>query len=113
MGLSDASKLSVLAELARTVEARKSADGESSYTASLLNQGVESCAKKFGEEAVEMILAAASGNTAHTKAEAADVLYHFAVLLEVSGVSLDDVMTELERRQGTSGHAEKAARGKG
>ena len=112
MGLSDKTTLAVLAELARTIEERSREDADASYTASLLNNGIDSCAKKFGEEAVELILASASKNTAHTTAEAADVLYHFLVLLQASGVSVDDVMEELSRRQGTSGHVEKAARKK-
>jgi phosphoribosyl-ATP pyrophosphohydrolase len=110
MGQPDIKKLDVLNELARTINARKHAGAETSYTASLLNKGIDACAKKFGEEAIELILAATSKDATHTTAEAADVIYHFVVLLEATGVSLDDVMAELARRQGTSGHAEKALR---
>ena len=75
-------------------------------------KGVSACAKKFGEEAVELALASVSGDKEHATAEAADVLYHLAVLLASLDVDWDDVLLELQRRQGTSGHAEKAARSK-
>lgn len=103
-------KLEILGQLADEITARKSASPESSYTAKLISQGVEKCAKKLGEEAVEAALAAVAGDKAHLTAEAADVLYHLLVLLEAKGVALADVMKELERRQGTSGIAEKASR---
>jgi phosphoribosyl-ATP pyrophosphohydrolase len=106
-------KLEILAELAAAIAARRDASPDSSYTAKLLSQGVSKCAKKFGEEAVEAAIAATEGNKTQLAAEAADVLYHLLVLLEASGVSLSDVMTELERRKGTSGIAEKAARKNG
>lgn len=102
----------ILAELAAIIKQRKIADPESSWTAKLLSQGVERCAKKFGEEAVEAALASVSGDKAHLKAEAADVIYHLLVLLEASGVDLADVFDELAARQHRSGIAEKAARGK-
>lgn len=112
MELKEPTNSQVLGELARTIKARRNADAASSYTASLLHKGVEACAKKFGEEAVELALASVSGNSAHITAEAADVLYHLIVLLQASNVPLDEVLAELARRQGTSGHAEKAARSK-
>ena len=105
-------RLEVLAALADEIAARKQASPDTSYTAKLLSQGVEKCAKKFGEEAVELALAAVLRDKAHTTAEAADVLYHLLVLLAASGVGLDEVMAELARRQGVSGLAEKAARPK-
>jgi phosphoribosyl-ATP pyrophosphohydrolase len=105
-------KTEILAELAATIKARKGADPESSWTAKLLSQGVERCAKKFGEEAVEAALASVSGDKAHLKAEAADVIYHLLVLLEAAGVDLADVLEELAARQQRSGIAEKASRGK-
>ncbi|MGI9481276.1 MAG: phosphoribosyl-ATP diphosphatase [Hyphomicrobiales bacterium] len=113
MDLKDKSNVEVLGELACTINARRTEDAASSYTASLLHKGVEACAKKFGEEAVELALASVSGDGKHVQAEAADVLYHLLVLLEASDVSLNDVLAELARRQGTSGHVEKAARAKG
>lgn len=103
-------RLEVLAALADEIAARKTASPETSYTAKLLSQGVEKCAKKFGEEAVELALAAVLNDKAHTTAEAADVLYHLFVLLEATGVNPSDVMSELARRRGTSGIAEKASR---
>lgn len=110
MALTNHEKLDVLAELAATIAARKSAGAETSYTASLLTGGIEKCAKKFGEEAVELLLAAPAGDKAHSAAEAADVLYHLLVLLEAAEVPLDDVLNTLAERQGISGHAEKASR---
>ncbi len=103
-------RLAVLAGLAATIAARHGASPETSYTAKLLDQGVEKCAKKLGEEAVEAALAAVSGDRAHLTAEAADVLYHLLVLLEASGIGLDEVMAELAGRMGTSGLEEKASR---
>ena len=105
-------QLDVLASLADEIAARKSTSPETSYTAKLLSQGVEKCAKKFGEEAVELALAAALRDKPHTLAEAADVLYHLLVLLAASDVSVSDVMAELARRQGVSGIVEKASRPK-
>jgi phosphoribosyl-ATP pyrophosphohydrolase len=105
-------RLEALAALANEITARKTAPPDQSYTAKLLHKGVEKCAKKLGEEAVETALAAVLGDRRQVTAEAADLLYHLLVLLEASGVALADVMDELERRQGTSGLAEKAARPK-
>jgi phosphoribosyl-ATP pyrophosphohydrolase len=100
-----------LRDLAATI-ARRARDGdtESSYTARLLAEGVERCAAKFGEEAVEAALAAVSGDDRALAAEAADVLFHLLVLLAARGVPLATVLAELERRTGQSGLAEKAAR---
>ena len=104
--------LQTLADLADAIAKRHGESPDQSYTAKLLSQGVEKCAKKFGEEAVELALASMKPDKAHVTAEAADVLYHLLVLLEASNVPLGDVMQELERRKGTSGLAEKAGRGK-
>ncbi|TNF22778.1 MAG: phosphoribosyl-ATP diphosphatase [Rhodobacteraceae bacterium] len=103
--------MSVLHDLETVIAARKGADPESSWTAKLLARGPEKCAEKFGEEAIEAIIAAAKGDTENLTYEAADVLYHLLVLLAARGIALDDVLAELARRQGTSGLAEKAARG--
>jgi len=100
-----------LQTLAATIAARKEADPESSWTAKLLARGPEKCAEKFGEEAVEAIIEAVKGDRTRLTAEAADVLYHLLVMLAARGVSLADVEAELARREGTSGLAEKAARG--
>ena len=102
-----------LARLAATIAARRGADPAASHTAALLEQGAATCAEKFGEEAVEAIVAAARGDRDALAREGADVLYHFLVMLAAAGVTLDEVLAELTRREGTSGVAEKAARKKG
>ncbi|KFI27279.1 phosphoribosyl-ATP pyrophosphatase [Haematobacter missouriensis] len=102
--------MTALERLAATVEARKGADPESSWTAKLLSRGPEKCAEKFGEEAVEAIIEAVRGDRERLASEAADVLYHMLVMLTARDVPLSAVMAELERREGTSGIAEKAAR---
>ncbi len=100
----------ILTRLAELIETRKSADHEQSWTAKLLSKGPEKAAEKFGEEAVEAIIAAVKGDKINLTAEAADVLYHLLVMLSASDVSLNDVLNELERREGTSGITEKASR---
>lgn len=102
--------MSVLDQLATTIDTRKGADPDSSWTAKLLSKGPEKCAEKFGEEAIEAIIEAVKGDRAALTSEAADVLYHLLVMLAARDVPLSDVLTELERREGTSGIAEKAAR---
>jgi len=99
-----------LEKLAATIAARKGADPETSWTAKLLAKGPEKCAEKFGEEAVEAIIEAVKGDRDRLTAEAADVLFHLLVMLTARDVTLADVMAELERREGTSGIAEKARR---
>jgi len=94
---------------ARLAERAKASPDES-YTAKLLRDGVDRCARKFGEEAVEAIVAAVSRDKPGLTAEAADVLYHLLVLLRAADVPLDDVLAELEGRTAQSGLAEKAAR---
>ncbi|WP_108859428.1 phosphoribosyl-ATP diphosphatase [Ruegeria sp. Alg231-54] len=104
--------MNILHDLAATIETRKGAEPDSSWTAKLLAKGPEKCAEKFGEEAVEAIIEAVKGDKDKLTAEAADVLYHLLVMLAARDVALDDVLTELARRQGTSGIAEKASRPK-
>ncbi len=99
-----------LSRLAATIAARRGADPESSWTAKLLARGPEKCAEKFGEEAVEAIIEAVRGDRARLTAEAADVLYHLLVMLTARDVTLDEVLAELARREGTSGLAEKSSR---
>jgi phosphoribosyl-ATP pyrophosphohydrolase len=99
-----------LARLAATVAARRGADPAESWTAKLLAAGPEAAAKKFGEEAVEAVIEAVRGDRDRLTAEAADVLYHLLVMLAARDVTLAEVLTELERREGRSGLAEKAAR---
>jgi len=102
-----------LADLADIVAKRAAnADPSSSYTAKLLADGVERCARKFGEEAVEAVVAALGQDDKALTGEAADVLYHLLVLLKARGISLDAVMAELEGRTRQSGLEEKAGRGK-
>src|ERR1700722_4897934 len=94
-----------------TIAARKAeGDSSSSYTAKLLSEGVQKCAKKFGEEAVETALAAVSGNKADLAAESADALYHLLVLWAAAGITPDDVYAVLQKRESQSGLAEKASR---
>ena len=102
--------MNTLERLAATIEARKSADPDSSWTARLLAQGPEKAAEKFGEEAVEAIIEAVKGDAKALTSEAADVIYHLLVMLAARDVSLADVVAELDRREGTSGISEKASR---
>ena len=102
--------MSALDRLAATIAARKGADPATSWTAKLLAAGPEKCAGKFGEEAVEAIIEAVKGDRARLTAEAADVIYHLLVMLASRDITLADVLAELDRREGVSGIAEKAAR---
>ncbi|TNC48000.1 phosphoribosyl-ATP diphosphatase [Rubellimicrobium rubrum] len=99
-----------LQSLAATIEARKGADPESSWTAKLLAKGPEKAAQKFGEEAIEAIVEAIKGDRARLISEAADTLYHLLVMCAARDVTLGDIEAELERREGRSGLDEKAAR---
>lgn len=103
--------MTALDRLAATIKARKAADPDTSWTAQLLAKGPEKCAEKFGEEAVEAIIEAVKGDRVRLTAEAADVLYHLLVMLAARDVTLAEVLAELDRREGMSGLAEKAARG--
>ena len=103
--------MTTLDRLAATIASRKGADPESSWTAKLLSKGPEKCAEKFGEEAVEAIIEAVKGDRDRLTSEAADVLYHLLVMLAARDVTLDQVLAELDRREGQSGIAEKASRG--
>ena len=100
----------ILIQLAKTIEARKGADPESSWTAKLLSKGPEKAAEKFGEEAVEAIIEAVKGDKAALTREAADVIYHLMVMLAARDVAPSDVLAELERRTNQSGISEKANR---
>lgn len=102
--------MTALHRLAATVQDRKTADPDSSWTARLLAKGPEKCAEKFGEEAVEAIIEAVKGDRTRLTAEAADVMFHLLVMLAARDITLEDVEAELTRREGTSGLAEKAAR---
>jgi phosphoribosyl-ATP pyrophosphohydrolase len=100
----------ILQRLTATIAARAEADPATSHTAALLAKGPAKCAEKFGEEAIEAIIEAVKGDSAALTREAADVLYHFLVMLAASGLTLEEVFAELERREGVSGIAEKAGR---
>ena len=100
----------ILQRLAATIAARAQADPATSHTAALLAKGPAKCAEKFGEEAIEAIIEAVKGDREALTREGADVLYHFLVMLAASGLTLSDVLAELERREGISGIEEKAAR---
>ena len=104
--------MTVIDRLSATIQARKIADPDSSHTAAMLAKGPAKCAEKFGEEAVEAIIEAAQGNREALTREAADVVYHLLVMLAAQDLTWDDVLAELERREGISGIVEKAARKK-
>lgn len=99
-----------LRQLESTIAARRNADPATSYIAKLHAGGIPLIARKLGEEAVETVVAALSGDAASLTGEAADVLFHLLVLLDAKGIALADVEAELARREGVSGLAEKAAR---
>jgi len=102
-----------LDRLFATIAARKGADPGQSYTAKLLAAGVEKCAKKFGEEATETVIAAIQKDKAELAKESADVLYHLLVLWAASGITPQDVYAVLQSRESQSGLEEKASRLKG
>jgi len=102
----------LLARLAATIASRRGADAASSYVASLFAKGDDAILKKIGEEATETVMAAKDGDRVRIVSEVADLWFHCLVLLAHHGLSPDDVLAELARREGTSGHAEKAARGR-
>jgi phosphoribosyl-ATP pyrophosphohydrolase len=99
-----------LADLAATIAERAQSLPETSYTASLLELGPAYCARKFGEESIEAVVAAVEQDKTALVSEAADVFYHLLVMLQASGVGFGEVMAELGKRSGKGGLAEKAAR---
>ena len=100
----------ILTRLEGVIAERRKAAPEESYVASLAARGLPTIARKLGEEATEAVVAALAGDEVDVVGEAADVLFHLLVLLGEKGIALERVLAELERREGTSGHAEKAAR---
>src|SRR6476660_7303830 len=94
-------------DLAAIIDARAASGGEASYTRKLLDKGAEHCAKKFGEEAVETVIAAIGNDRDHLIAESADLLFHLLVLLKARGVRFEDVEEELAKRTSMSGLEEK------
>lgn len=99
-----------LDRLEATIAARRGSDPATSYVAALTAKGRAHLARKFGEEAVETVVAALGDDRAALTGEAADTLFHLLVLLADAGIGLNDVRAELARREGVSGHDEKASR---
>lgn len=102
--------MTAISRLFATIQTRIGGDPDSSWTATLLAKGPEKCAEKFGEESIEAIIEAVKGDKDALIREAADVIYHLGVMLAARGVTLSDLETELTRREGQSGLAEKATR---
>lgn len=102
--------MNALEQLAEVVRERRDADPRDSWTAKLLQGGRQKCAKKFGEEAVETVIAGAAGDRKALISESADTLFHLLVLLEANNVAIHEVLDELDRRQGVSGIEEKKSR---
>lgn len=102
----------ILTQLAQILEQRKSQSADQSYVASLYAKGLDTILKKIGEESAETIIAAKGGKKDQIVYEIADLWFHTLVLLAQQGLSPDDVLKELQRRFGTSGLDEKAARKK-
>ena len=99
-----------LENLIKIIDARATADPSESWTAKLLSRGPEKCAEKFGEEAVEAIIEAVKGNNKELISEAADVLFHYLVMLKSRNIKFADVLNELENRTNKSGLSEKKER---
>lgn len=99
-----------LTALARVIETRKGTNPKNSYVARLFHEGDDSMLQKVGEEAVEFILAGKSMDSEHLVAEAADVWFHMLVFLSHRGLGPNDILNELNRREGLSGLDEKASR---
>ena len=104
--------LEILQRLSETLASRRHADPETSYTAKLFAKGPDSILKKIGEECAELIMAAKDGKRVNIVYESADVLYHMMVLLTFFGIGIEDVLKELQRREGVSGIEEKNSRTK-
>jgi len=102
-----------LSDLEKVVHERAHSGDPDSWTAKLFARGIDKAAQKLGEEAVETVIAAVKGDRQGLVSESADLIYHWLVVLGLSGVPLSDVLKELESRTGRSGIAEKASRPKG
>lgn len=102
----------VLNQLAEVLEQRKGSDPKESYVAHLYSKGLDTILKKIGEEATETVIAAKDGDREQIIYEMADLWFHSMVLLSEQGIAPDEILSELERRFGLSGHEEKASREK-
>ncbi len=100
----------ILARLEALIAQRRAGDPATSYVAKLHARGLPKIAQKVGEEATEVVIAALTGTPEDLTGEAADLVFHLLMLLGAKGVTMADVLGELERREGTSGIAEKASR---
>jgi len=105
-----AGAMDTLTRLEATIANRQSGDPDTSYIARLMLKGMPEIARKVGEEAVEIAIAAVAGEREEVVAEAADLVFHLLILLRSRGIGFADVLAELDRREGTSGIAEKASR---
>ena len=99
-----------LQQLEQIIASRATSGDANSWTAKLVGKGIEKAAEKLGEEAIETVIASLGDQPDQTRDEAADLLYHLLVVLHMKGVSVDEVMNELQRRTAQSGIEEKAAR---
>jgi phosphoribosyl-ATP pyrophosphohydrolase len=99
-----------LLTLQSVIDQRRTAAPDTSYVASLFTKGRAKIAQKLGEEATETVIAAMQGDTKALTSEAADLMFHLIILLREGGVGIEDVLAELDAREGVSGHVEKAAR---
>ena len=102
----------ILFELSQIIKKRKDLPEKKSYASSLLNSGLEKCTEKFGEEAIELIVASLSKNREEFNSEAADVIFHLLILIEANNSRLEDILKVLDTRKGTSGLIEKQSRQK-
>ena len=102
--------MDMLHRISETLLERRKADPETSYTAQLMSKGPDAILKKIGEETAELIMAGKEGNRLHVVWESTDVLYHTMVLLAFYGLSIEDVLQEMRRREGVSGIDEKKSR---
>ena len=100
----------ILERLDLTIQGKTTESPNKSHTAKLLKKGTEKCAEKFGEEAIELIVASVKKKKKEIIGEAADTLYHMLVLLRSKNISINEVMTELASREGISGIEEKRQR---
>ena len=102
--------MSTLKRLEQTIASRRDASPDESYVAKLNSRGVPKIAQKVGEEATETVIAALSGSNEELVGESADLIFHLMVLLQAKGIAFDEVLGELDRREGLSGLEEKASR---